>query len=63
MSTYLCLWGEFMGCLPACTNDSMLVREHVVENGIKKFNEREKKNNSGRKFNLRKSHVNLETIK
>lgn len=56
VSEYLCLWGEFMGCLPACTNDSMLVRERIVENGIKKFNE---KKTSGGKFNLYKSRVNL----
>lgn len=56
VSAYLCLWGECMGCLPACTNDSMLVRKHIVENGIKKFNE--KKTNGG-KFNLSKSRVNL----
>lgn len=29
-----------MGRLPVCTNDSMLVRQHVVENGIKKFNKK-----------------------
>lgn len=56
VSAYLYLWSEFMGCLPVCTSDSMLVREHVVENGIKKFN---KKTTGGRKFNLCKSHANL----
>lgn len=60
VSTYLYLGGEFMGCLPVCTNDSVLVREHVGENGIKDLT---RKKTSGRKFNLCKSHVDLETIK
>lgn len=37
VSTYLYLRGEFMGCLPVCTNDSRLVRELVGENGIKEI--------------------------
>ena len=32
-----------MGCLPVCTNDSRLIREHVVENSMKKFNEKKRK--------------------
>lgn len=32
-----------MGCLPVCTNDSRLIREHAVENSMKKFNEKKRK--------------------
>lgn len=32
-----------MGCLPVCTNDSRLIREHVVENSMKKFNDKKRK--------------------
>lgn len=32
-----------MGCLPVCTNDSRLIREHVVENSMKKFNKKKRK--------------------
>lgn len=32
-----------MGCLPVCTNDSRLIREHVVENSMKKFNKKKKR--------------------